>query len=267
MSDELFNGEAYQILAQAYNDYVATFRQSDGTLEKMMALKLAHTHHVVENARLIAEGEKFDVRTARLCEAAALLHDTGRYEQLRRYNTFQDSESVDHAVFSHDIVVEKGWLKACPDRKIILDAVRFHNRREIPAELSDGVARAVARTVRDADKLDIFRVLEDQFEHTDWRHDTRAFWNLAIDASPNPLIVAAIREGSAIDYQHIHSLADFVLIQVGWMISGLEFASSRRLTLERDHLAYRRRFLNEIVHTAVIDELCDLAEKALSRPN
>ena len=78
--------------------------------------------------------------------AAALLHDTGRYEQLRRDNTFKDSDSVDHAVFSHDIVVEKGWLDAVQSagcsaqnaegskiRQAILDAVLFHNRRELPA--------------------------------------------------------------------------------------------------------------------------------------
>ena len=100
------------MLAGAYGAYVDSFRGADGELPPMMRLKRIHTEHVVENARAIAAGEGFDSLTARACEAAALLHDTGRYEQLRRYNTFRDSDSVDHAVFSHDIVVEKGWLAA-----------------------------------------------------------------------------------------------------------------------------------------------------------
>ncbi|MBO5939770.1 MAG: HD domain-containing protein, partial [Kiritimatiellae bacterium] len=70
----------------------------------MMALKLHHTDMVVANAKAIIEGEGMDAETAEVCELAALLHDTGRYEQLRRYNTFRDSDSIDHAVFSYDIV-------------------------------------------------------------------------------------------------------------------------------------------------------------------
>ena len=94
-------------IRRLYGEYVDGYRV-DGELPPMMALKLLHTDMVVANAKAIAEGEKMDAGTAEACELAALLHDTGRYEQLRLYNTFRDSESVDHAVFSHDIVREKG---------------------------------------------------------------------------------------------------------------------------------------------------------------
>ena len=97
-------------LTSLYNAYVDTYRDSSGRLPEMMELKLVHTMNVVEAARRIAEGEGFDGRTKLACEAAALLHDTGRYEQLKLYNTFRDADSVDHAVFSHDIVKSKGWL-------------------------------------------------------------------------------------------------------------------------------------------------------------
>lgn len=248
-------------LHQLYAAYVDTFRV-DGVLPPMMALKLLHTGKVVENAKLIAAGEGFEATTARVCEAAALLHDTGRYEQLKRYNTFRDSDSVDHAVFSHDIVKEKGWLDGWEDKDAILAAVLYHNRREIPEGL-DPLTLACSRTVRDADKLDIFRVLEDQIATTDWRHDAKAFWNLPTTVAPNPVVAEAIREGRPVDYQNIKSLADFVLIQVGWMVSGLEYATSRRLCAARGHLAYRRHFLHQLTDAPVVDELCDLAEKAL----
>ena len=251
-----------QVLSGLYDAYVDTYRGQDGVLPPMMQLKLVHTRKVVEAACVIAKGEGFDARTARACEAAALLHDTGRYEQLRVYNTFRDSDSVDHAVFSHDIVKEKGWLDGWEDKDAILAAVLYHNRREIPEGL-DPLTLACSRTVRDADKLDIFRVLEDQIATTDWRHDAKAFWNLPTTAAPNPVVAEAIREGRPVDYQNIKSLADFVLIQVGWMVSGLEYATSRRLCAARGHLAYRRHFLHQLTDAPVVDELCDLAEKAL----
>ena len=251
-----------QVLSGLYDAYVDTYRGQDAVLPPMMQLKLVHTRKVVEAACAIAKGEGFDVRTARACEAAALLHDTGRYEQLKLYNTFRDSDSVDHAVFSHDIVKEKGWLEGWEDKDAILAAVLYHNRREIPEGL-DALTAACSRTVRDADKLDIFRVLEDQIATTDWRHDAKAFWNLPTTAAPNPVVAEAIREGRPVDYQNIKSLADFVLIQVGWMVSGLEYATSRRLCAARGHLAYRRTFLHQLTDAPVVDELCDLAEKSL----
>ena len=248
-----------------YDGYVDGYRGADGKLPDMMQLKRIHTAFVVKNAELIADGEGFDDLERETALAAALLHDTGRYEQLLRYNTFKDSESVDHAVFSHDIVKEKGWLEQTGARRAdaVLAAVLYHNRREIPEGL-DHVTRIASDTVRDADKLDIFRVLEDQVAHTDWRADSRAFWNLAVSAPPNPDVVKCIEERRPVDYQDIKSLSDFVMIQVGWMISGLVFATTRRLCAERGHLEYRRRFLHELTDSPSIDRVCDLAASSLA---
>ena len=267
-------------LTRLYDAYVDTYRGADGKLPAMMQLKRVHTAFVVKNAELIADGEGFTPEEREVSLAAALLHDTGRYEQLKRYNTFQDSKSVDHAVFSHDIVKEMGWLeKVSGESKseveqrtdALLKAVLYHNRRDLPNEIEHppsvlqlstfNLLAAAAHTVRDADKLDIFRVLEDQVAHTDWRRDSRAFWNLAVSAPPNPVVVDCIAAGRPVDYQHIQSLADFVLIQVGWMISGLHFATSRRLCRERGHLAYRRNFLHRLTDSSAVDRLCDLAEQ------
>ena len=274
---------ALEELTRLYDAYVDTYRDESGELPVMMRLKRAHTAFVVRNAEAIADGEGFSEEEREVALAAALLHDTGRYEQLRRYDTFRDSDSVDHAVFSHDIVVEKGWLdKVLGESKsevevvqwkdAILKAVLYHNRRDLPKEienpLSDYDSRLrlthiAAHTVRDADKLDIFRVLEDQVEHTDWKGDSRAFWNLSVSAPPNPVVVECIEKGQPVDYQNIKSLSDFVLIQVGWMISGLHFATARRLCRERNHLAFRRDFLHQLTDSPAIDRVCDIAARVL----
>ena len=242
-------------LRRLYEGYADTFNV-DGRLPPMMELKRVHTAFVVANAKAIAAGERMDAETAAVCEAAALLHDTGRYEQLRKYGAFRDSDSVDHAVFSYDIVRERGWLDGCPHADSILKAVLYHNRRDLPDGL-DPLTSAASHCTRDADKLDIFRVLEHQLETTDWRKDCTAFWNLPVMAKPNPQVLAAIREGRPVDYQHIKTLADFVLIQVGWIRAGLHFGTTRRLTDERGHLAFRRRFLAELTDgDPAVDDLC-----------
>ena len=245
-------------LTRLYDAYVDTYREVDGELPVMMRLKRVHTGFVVKNAEAIADGEGFTDEEREVALAAALLHDTGRYEQLKRYNTFRDSDSVDHAVFSHDIVVEKGWCRS----PAVLKAVLYHNRRDLPEDM-DPLTEVAAHTVRDADKLDIFRVLEDRVKNTDWRADTRAFWNLAVNDPPNPVVVECIEKGRPVDYQNVKSLSDFVLIQVGWMISGLHFATARRLCRERNHLAFRREFLHQLTDSPAIDRVCDIAERVL----
>ena len=259
-------------LTKLYDAYVDTYREADGSLPVMMQLKRTHTAFVVKNAELIADGEGFTPEEREVALAAALLHDTGRYEQLRRFNTFRDSDSVDHAVFSHDIVKSLGWLDQVSGeaREVILKAVLYHNRRDLPPEIEQSnnptnrtLLGAASHTVRDADKLDIFRVLEDQVAHTDWKGDSRAFWNLAVSAPPNPVVVANIERGEPVDYQTIRSLSDFVLIQVGWMISGLHFATTRRLCRERNHLDFRRDFLHQLTDSPAIDCVCDMAARVL----
>ena len=253
-------------LTRLYDAYVDGFRDAQGELPEMMQLKRRHTGFVVENATAIAAGEKFTPAEREAAQVAALLHDTGRYEQLKRYDTFRDSDSVDHAVFSHDIVKSLGWLEtlgAEPDsRSAVLAAVLYHNRRELPGGL-DPLTERLAHTVRDADKLDIFRVLEEQTRRTDWKTDAKAFWNLPAFAPLNPTVVDCIERREPVDYQNIRSLADFVIIQVGWMLADLHFATSRRLCRERGHLAFRRQFLHQLTDSSDADRLCDLAEKAL----
>ncbi len=258
--------ESLRSLKVLYGSYVDTYRGADGSLPEMMELKLKHTGLVVANAIAIATEEGFDGNTRLVCEAAALLHDTGRYEQLKRFNTFRDVDSVDHAVFSHEIVKERGWLEKCGvcegEAQAILKAVLVHNRREIPGGMDD-LTLTASKVVRDADKLDIFRVLEERVTTCDWRTGSREFWNLTPGLPPSKAVIEAILAKRPVDYGAIASLPDFILIQVGWMICGLNYASSRRLAARRGHLEFRRRFLKEITSDPAIDVICDLAKNVM----
>ena len=49
------------------------------------------------------------------------------------------------------------------------------------------------------------------------------------------------------------------------MVSGLHYATARRLCAECGHLEYRRRFLHELTDDPSIDRVCDLAAEELSK--
>ena len=259
-------------LNQLYQDYVSSFFV-EGKLPLMMDLKLHHTLHVVENATLIAQGENWDENLSLLGQATALLHDTGRYSQLKEFGTFRDQDSIDHAKRSYEIVLKQGWLTPLPsfEQLVILTAVLLHNQKTVGLEMpirsenDRDLLLKVCHIVRDADKLDIFRVLEESVGKKDLEKHPEIAWGLPIFQDPNPEVIACICSGQPVDYSMIHSLSDFVLIQVGWMISGLCYATSRRLTKERKHLEFRRTFLKQLSCSPEIDHVCDLASEKLNQ--
>ncbi|MBO4899092.1 MAG: HD domain-containing protein [Lachnospiraceae bacterium] len=93
---------------------------------------------------------------------SGMLHDVGRFEQVRRFGTFSDAQSVDHAAFGADLLFKEGLVDSFgsfdPEQKEILEtAIRNHNRFRIDEGLPENI-KAYCNILRDADKIDIFRV-------------------------------------------------------------------------------------------------------------
>lgn len=230
---------------------------------EMNDLKWAHTRRVATDAKRIAEGEGLTERLARLGLLAAWLHDTGRFEQFRRFATFSDRVSVNHALMSCAEVLRLGWLDALPadDRNLVLRAIECHNMKEIPPGLPEDEQIAV-HLVRDADKLDICTLLDLNLKREGYLEShPEIYWGLAFAAPPSEAVTGAILAGREVDYADIRSVADFVLIQVGWCVGGLHYTTSRRLAAERGTVGTRERFLLKIVPESadIIRRCCDLA--------
>ncbi len=91
-----------------------------------------------------------------------MLHDIVRFEQIKRYNTFSDAKSVDHAVFGADLLFGEGMIKdfdldlSEEELSILEKSIRYHSAYRLPEELSDNEIK-YCNVLRDADKVDIFR--------------------------------------------------------------------------------------------------------------
>jgi len=81
-----------------FEDYIRQFYSNDPIVQENMDLKAEHSRRVCE--AIMDIGVSRDVSREDLCiaEASGLLHDIGRFEQYRRYRTFADYKSEDHAV-------------------------------------------------------------------------------------------------------------------------------------------------------------------------
>lgn len=124
-----------------------------------IALKILHTHKVTQIMDKLCELENTPEDLAYLCFLAALCHDLGRFEQARIYHTFIDADSIDHAELSAKLLKEGPFLDhiSPEDKKAVITAVRNHSRFAIEEGLDDKTLY-LSRILRDADKLDIFRV-------------------------------------------------------------------------------------------------------------
>lgn len=249
-------------LPKAFLAYYETF-----PYDEMNLLKLNHTYRVVENAQHIMKSESFSPELTALGEMAAWLHDLGRFSQFTQYRTFSDSKSVNHALLSCGEALRLGWLddRSPADRNAILQAIAFHNLRDLPPNLPENDL-LLAHLVRDADKLDIFTILDEAIKTNYLASHPEVYWGLPFTAPPSEAVVRSILAGESVSYSDINSFADFVFIQVSWCRGGLYFAGSRQLALTRNEVGIRRDYLIQILpqHRAIIEQCCAVAEEALS---
>ncbi len=149
--------------SMAFRKYVKPYDISN----EKIALKIKHTFRTVEVAKKIAEDLKLNEEQTLLAELISLLHDIGRFEQLRIYDTFFDKDSIDHANFGVKILFEEGLIRNfITDTKydnIIYKAIKNHNKFKIEEGLNEEELLQ-ARIVRDADKTDIFAVFVQDIE-------------------------------------------------------------------------------------------------------
>lgn len=217
-----------------FTDYCRTFSYDDPEHQRNIRLKEEHTELVRRNAVLIARGLGLDGRDIALAELAGLFHDVGRFPQYRDHRTYRDSASVNHAALGAKVLVEQKVLNDLPkdDRDSIVRAVTLHNVFAVPPGVDDRTL-LLLRIVRDADKIDIWRVFIDYFSQNPAERPTAAGLGLPDDPVFSPAILEQLRRREMVRLDDLRTLNDFKLLQLAW-IYDLNFDPSLRLLRERD---------------------------------
>ena len=143
----------------AFKEYVNNYKNQN---EPGFNLKVVHTYHVVENARMISNELRLTEEDVSLACVIGLLHDIGRFDELKNRKRF-DSVGNDHALFATKLLFEDGLITQFVDsseyNNIIKKAIENHNKKEIEKGLNERELLH-AKIIRDADKLDNFEVLK-----------------------------------------------------------------------------------------------------------
>ncbi|MDR1686366.1 MAG: HD domain-containing protein [Desulfovibrio sp.] len=218
----------------AFLEYARSFFSGDPEKDRYMQLKVDHTFRVCSHADTLAaeEGELHAPALGRAVSLAALYHDVGRFEQLKRWNTFSDALSCNHGLLGAGIIKKQGFLDE-EDREVrqfVIAAVAVHNRFSLPAALRGDLFPVVA-ALRDADKVDILRIMAGQLGPGSAADNTML---LHLEDAPgvcSPAILKALREKRMARYMDMRTFDDFRLLLCTWLFE-LRFAASVRAIRE-----------------------------------
>jgi len=230
------NAEALQSLKTWFQNYVHSCSLSVQEDQRNITIKQEHTHQVCLNTVRIAEELRLDQRETRLAETIALFHDVGRFSQYQQYKTFDDSISVNHAVLGAKLLVEHNVLQDLPkhDQEIIVRAVTLHNIFSLPKGL-DEKSLLFAKLIRDADKLDILRVVIEYFEQDEGDRAEAVALGLPDLPGYSQAVLACLVRGELARKDALTTLNDFKLLQLTWLYD-LNFKCSLRMVEERDYI-------------------------------
>ncbi len=223
---------SFDTYKQIFEHYTGRFDRTDGRVE----LKIIHTNHVVAIMEQLCKRRGLDPHLTSLALICAQFHDIGRFEQLKRYDTFLDHMSVNHALLSCRILWEKGILSGLSgtDRQMVLTAIANHNKLEIDRSVPKSFL-PLCRLIRDADKCDIFRV----FAEEDMVDVVGVPDSEVAKETISPAVLQAVREHRCIDKVIRKTYLDYWISFVGYFFD-LNYPES--FAIAREQGCYRRPF-------------------------
>jgi hypothetical protein len=219
-----------------FADYVAGFYIDHPADNSTIRLKEKHTERVCENMILLGKASGLSDEEMVLTETMALFHDVGRFKQYAVYGTFKDADSENHALLGLRELAAHNVLDVCTkeEKKWITKAIANHNAITIP-EKENGKSLFFSRLLRDADKLDIWRVFIDYYNTRDEQPNPVVEFGLPDDSSFSPQVLSAFSEERFVLFKDLRTVNDFKLLLLSWVFD-LNFSFSIQLVKDRRYI-------------------------------
>lgn len=221
-----------------FQDHVSYYDLSDPKIR----LKIDHTYRVADLCKRIAGSLSMSEELIEVAWVCGMLHDIGRFEQVRRFHTFMDSESVDHAKFGVQLLfgekkLIRRFLEETKWDEQIKNAICWHSAYQLPENLKEA---PFCRILRDADKLDILRAnletpLEDIYNVTTEELRTGEVTPEVMEAVKKHHTVLRSKKKSPVDHVVGHICLTFELV----------YPESRKILKEQGYLERMLHFTSE----------------------
>ena len=224
-------------IRQRFDTFAKSFLCDDDFTNSNLNLKLCHSYNVPKESEFIANELKLPEDQTNLAIAIGLVHDIGRFPQFAKYKTYTDHHSINHSQLGAESIIENKVIADIPQdqQDVIITAVKYHGVKEIPADIT-GDALLHTQIIRDADKIDIYKVVINLFDL--YRKDPEKF-PFEIEFPENdqysaPILDALIK-GQQIDYSLIDTMNDARLLQIAWVFD-TNFAPSLKRIQQKGYI-------------------------------
>lgn len=247
--------ENVERLKKQFHECTERYLNGKPSWRESVTLKARHSWMVRRECLYIADELGLSENEKKLCDIAGLYHDIGRYEQFARYETFVDMKSENHAALGVDLIEKEGLFEELvPEtRHLLIEVIGLHNRAEIPDDLPPEVS-FFTRLLRDADKIDIYRVVTSYYERENRERNSVIEYGLPDTPGISEEVYEDLKSRHIVSIHHVKNFNDLKMLQLGW-IYDVNFAPAFRRISERNYLEKIRRSLPD---SEKIDEIFDM---------
>lgn len=215
---------------QTFQKYLTDYDHTDDKVR----LKIVHTYGVVRQAEAIAMRIHLSEEDFQLAQLIALLHDIGRFEQLKKFDSFEPN-TMDHAAYGVQVLFEEGMIRQFIEEdtwdNIIRTAIAKHSDYRLEG-ITDPRTLLHAKLIRDADKLDNCRVKLEDDTHTLLGASEEAIGTQDI----SPVIFDAIFQNQCILSSDRVTAMDYWVSYIAYFFD-MNFRESLDIVVENDYVS------------------------------
>jgi len=140
---------------------------------------------------------------------------------------------------------------------VILRSIQYHNRASLPREETE-TCLFFSKLLRDADKLDIWKVVTDYYHRKNRERNGAIELGLPDTSGFSEEVYRDLMNKKIVDIKHVNNLNDFKLLQIGWIFD-INFKPTLYHIKERRYLEMIRDVLPE---SKGISEIFDIIHQS-----
>jgi putative nucleotidyltransferase with HDIG domain len=201
-----------------FNNYCNSFRELSDKHQFNFEIKREHSLRVAEISLEMSKKLEWSKEEGKTAFLVGLLHDIGRFRQLIQFDTFNDEKSVDHAQLAVNILKEENPFEVLKveNKELLFAAILNHNKFKIQEDLS-GQELLHAKLIRDADKLDIFRVLTEYYSKRNGSANHTLTWELQKGTVVSSAAAKEVLAGKIVSKKNVLTEMDLKIMQLSWV--------------------------------------------------
>jgi hypothetical protein len=232
----MITSDTIQAFRTDYKKYTSHFLTDTYRKDSAVLRNFLHTEKVVENILILANSLELSESERYSAEAVALFHDIGRFWILLQDQ--QDFKNMDHAEASIEYLKSNFTFNSLDEqsRNMILEVILNHHTPEITKK-DNTVTLFFSRLLRDADKLDIWRLTVDSLTDKAKRSNLANEYGLV----EKPFVTASfcqnIVDGGVAKKEDIVTFSDYLVFQMSWVFD-LNFRKSFQILNKMQYMRH-----------------------------